>query len=153
MFIKHVLKGTTAIIVYVDDIAITRDDSEKVRRLKSHIGDEFEVKHLGALHYFLRIEVARSRKGIFISQRKYILDLLTKTGLLRVRLVETSIEINHRLNNHNGRPLIDAGTYQRLVGKLIYLALTRPDIAFAVGVVSQLMHALRTPHLEVTFEF
>ena len=65
--------------------------------------------------------------------------------------METPIEVNHRLNDQDGRLLIDDGQYQNLVGKLIYLALTRSDIAFVVGVISQFMHVPRTPHLEATF--
>lgn len=79
------------------------------------------------------------------------LDLLTETGLLGVRPVDTPIKANHGLNDQDGRPLIDAGWYQQLVGKLIYPALKRLDIAFTVSVVSQFMHALRTLHLEATF--
>lgn len=138
-------------IVYVDDIVITGDDPSEVTRLKSYLNSEFEVKNLGTLHYFLGFEVARSRKDIFISQRKYVLDLSIETGLLGTRPAETPIEVNHGLNDQDGRPLIDADKYQRLVGKLIYLSLIRPDIAFAVGVVSQFIHAPQTPHLEATY--
>lgn len=64
---------------------------------------------------------------------------------------DTPIEVNHGLNEKDGKPLIDARRYQRLVEKLIYLALKRLDIAFAVGVVNQFMHVPRTLHLEATF--
>lgn len=116
------------------------------------MSSEFEVKDLGALQYFLGLEITRSKRVIFISHRKYVLDLLTDTGLLGARPINTPpIEANHGLNDQDGRPLIDAGRYQRLVGKLIYLALTWPNIAFTAGVVSQFMHTLRTTHLEATF--
>lgn len=142
LFVKHRMKGTTTVIVYEDDIVITGDDPREVTRLKSYFTSEFEVKDLGALRYFLGIEVARLRKGIFISQRKYILDLLTKTGLLGTRPAETPIEVNHDLYDQDGRSLIDANEYQRLVRKLTYLLLIRPNIIFTVGVLSQFIHAL-----------
>lgn len=63
LFIKHTLKGTTTVIVYVDDIVITGDDSEEERRLESHLSNEYEVKDLGTLRYFLGIEVARSKNA------------------------------------------------------------------------------------------
>lgn len=63
----------------------------------------------------------------------------------------TLIEVNHRLNDQDGRPMIDTSRYQRLVGKLIYLSLTRLDIAYVVGVVSQFMHTPRTPNLEAAY--
>lgn len=115
--------------------------SKEVLHLKSYICGEFEVKDLGSLCYFLEIEVARSKRGIFISKRKHILDLLTETRLLWARPAETPIEANHGLNDQDGKPLIDARRCQKLVGKLTYLALTRHGIAFAVGVVSQFMRA------------
>ncbi|BBG96746.1 transposable element gene [Prunus dulcis] len=91
--------------------------------LQKYLAPEFETKSLGDLKYFLGIE---SKHGIFLSQRKYILDLLAETGML----------INHKLVVSDQVPT-DKERYQRLVGKLIYLSLTRPDIAYAVSVVSQ----------------
>ena len=83
MFIKHSSQGKiAALIVYVDDIVVTGDDLEAIVQLKKSLSKEFEIKDLGALKYFLGIEVARSKHGIFISQRKYILDLPQKTGML-----------------------------------------------------------------------
>lgn len=69
-------KKVTALIVYVDDIMVTRSDEMEMAQLKSNLAREFEIKDLGFLKYFLGIEVAMSRQGIFICQRKYVLDLL-----------------------------------------------------------------------------
>ncbi|RVW19946.1 hypothetical protein CK203_116298 [Vitis vinifera] len=71
----------TALILYVDDMIITGDDSEKIARLQEQLASKFEMKNLGGLKYFLGIEVARSKRRIFLSQRKYILDLLTERKL------------------------------------------------------------------------
>ena len=136
----------TILIVYVDDIVITGDDSAGIEDLKQQLKREFEVKDLGQLRYFLGIEVSRSSKGIYLSQRKYVLDLLSETGMLGSRPACTPIEQNHRLANDSGEP-VDRDQYQRLVGRLIYLSHTRPDIAFAVSVVSQFMHDPKTQHM------
>lgn len=106
------------------------------------------MKQLGDLKYFLGIEVARSKNGIFLSQRKYILDLLNETGTLGCKPASTPIEQNHKLFYCSDATPIDKGRYQRLVGKLIYLSHTRPDIAYAVSVVSQFMHDPRKPHMD-----
>jgi len=97
---------------------------------------EFEMKDLGGLKYFLGIKVLCSNKGIFISQRKYIMNLLAETGMVDCKLPDTPMQVNHGLKFEEGANLIDKERYQRLVGKLIYLSHTRPDIAYAVGVIS-----------------
>lgn len=81
-------------------------------------------------------------------QRKYILDLLAETGLLDCKPADTPIAVNHKLQIVKGAPKADQGMYQRLVGRLIYLAHTRPDVAYAVGVVSQFMHEPQEDHME-----
>ena len=68
--------------VYVDDIVITGDDEREIIRLRENLNKEFEVKDLGQLRYFLDIEIARNPKGIVLSQRKCLLDLLCKIGML-----------------------------------------------------------------------
>jgi len=103
------------------------------------------------LKYFLGIKVSHSEKGIFISQQKYILDLLKETGKVDCRPCETPIDLKHRLENDEEGATTDKGQYQRLVGKLIYLAHTRPDIAYALSVVSQFMHNPKDSHLQVVY--
>ena len=77
LFVKHSEdKKITILIVYVDDIIVTGDNFEEIKRIKQMMAKEFEVKELGALKYFLGMEVARSNEGISVSQRKYTLDLL-----------------------------------------------------------------------------
>eukprot|EP00257_Ricinus_communis_P022132 XP_015581781.1 uncharacterized protein LOC107262162 [Ricinus communis] len=109
---------------------------------------EFDIKDLGQLSYFLGIEIETSHKGLFLSQRKYVLDILKETGKMEVKPINTPMETNVKLNLEVGDPLDNIGHYQHLVGKLIYLIVTRPDIAYAVSMVSQFMHAPRTSHLD-----
>jgi hypothetical protein len=82
LFLKHRNRKVTVLIIYVDDMIITGDDREEISRLQKHLVTKFEMKNLGGLKYFLGIEVARSEQGIFLSQRKYVLDLLSKIGML-----------------------------------------------------------------------
>ena len=76
---------------------ITGDDIEEISRLQGQLATEFEMKNLGGLKYFLGIEVTRSKQGIFLSQRKYVLDLLSEVGLLDCKPAETPIVQNHKL--------------------------------------------------------
>ena len=142
MFMKFSTEGKIEIlIVYVDDIILTGDDVMEMNRLKKSLASEFVIKDLGLLRYFLGMEVARSKKGIVVSQRKYILDLLKETGMNGCRPLDTPMDPNVKLGKNGEGVLVDTARYQRLVGKLIYLSHTRLDIAFAVSMVSQFMHA------------
>ncbi|RVX02692.1 Retrovirus-related Pol polyprotein from transposon RE2 [Vitis vinifera] len=99
------------LVVYVDDIVITGSDQDGIQKLKQHLFTHFQTKDLGKLKYFLGIEIAQSSSGVVLSQRK------------------------------TGEPLGDPGRYRRLVGKLNYLTITRPDISFPVSVVSQFLQS------------
>ncbi|XP_019094533.1 PREDICTED: uncharacterized protein LOC109129941 [Camelina sativa] len=102
----------------------------------------FDIKDLGELKYFLGIEVYRSDEGLFLSQRKYALDLLSETSKLGSKAVTTPLEENYKAGGQgelNTAPFKDVSLYRRLVGKLIYLTITRPDIFFAMNQASQQM--------------
>ncbi|GKE75717.1 putative RNA-directed DNA polymerase [Tanacetum coccineum] len=128
-------------------MVITRNDEEEIKRLKEGLFTEFEMKDLGNLKYFLGIEVLRSPKGIFICQKKYILDLLAEIGMINCKPADTPMMVNQKLFMEKKAKLADKNRYQRLVGKLIYLSHTRPDIAYAVGVVSRFMHQPQVAHM------
>ncbi|RVW69137.1 Retrovirus-related Pol polyprotein from transposon RE1 [Vitis vinifera] len=152
LFVKKSHAGKmTILIVYVDDIILSRNDMEELQNLKKYLSEEFEVKDLGNLKYFLGMEVARSRKGIVVSQRKYILDLLKKTGMLGCKPIDTPMDSQKKLGIEKESTPVDRGRYQWLVGRLIYLSHTRPDIGFAVSAVSQFMHSPTEEHMEAVY--
>ncbi|XP_038885878.1 uncharacterized mitochondrial protein AtMg00810-like [Benincasa hispida] len=135
------------LIVYVDDIVLSGDDEGEITRLKTRMAREFEIKDLGKLSYFLVMEVARSRQGISISQRKYTLDLLKEIGKTGCKPADTPVEYNAKLGVINNKVPVSKERYQRLVGKLIYLSHTRPDISYAVSMVSQFIQAPYEEHM------
>jgi transposase InsO family protein len=148
MFYKKRFDKISILIIYVDDMIITGNDKEGIKDLEEKLFKEFEMKSLGGLKYFLGIEVTRNREGIYLSQRKYILDLLSETGMLDCKPVDTPMIPNVKLEAYADHTPTNIDRYQRLVGKLIYLAHTRPDIAYAVSVVSQFMHSPKEEHSE-----
>jgi hypothetical protein len=151
LFTKFSQDGKIAVlIVYVDDIVLTGNDYDEMGRVKEKLAIDFEIKDLGSMRYFLGMEVARSKDGIVVSQQKYILDLLKETGMSGCRPADTPMDPNAKLWEKGSVP-VDTGRYQRLVGKLIYLSHTRPDIAFSVSVVSQFMHSPFEEHLEAVY--
>ena len=142
MFYKHSTTSKIVILIaYVDDIILTSNDAGELEVLKKFLAREFEIKDLEAPRYFLGMQFARSKKGIFVSRRKYVLDLLKETGLLGCKPIETPMEPNLRLQLASVDKVVNRDQYQRLVGRLIYLSHTRPDITFAVSVVSQFMNS------------
>ncbi|RVW80446.1 Retrovirus-related Pol polyprotein from transposon RE1 [Vitis vinifera] len=92
LFLKKQHGKITTLIVYVDDMIVTGNDPEERKALQNYLSREFEMKDLGPLKYFLGIEVSRSSEGIFLSQRKYALDLLQETGMSGCQPVDTPIE-------------------------------------------------------------
>lgn len=147
VFFRHNTHGKCIyLVVYVDDIVITGNDHDGICQLKKHLCCHFQTKDLGKLKYFLGIEVAQSKIGIVISQRKYVLDLLEETSMLDCKPMDTPMDPNVKLVPGQGEPLKDPERYRRLVGRLNYLTLTRPDISFAVSVVSQFLQAPCNDH-------
>lgn len=88
---------TMGLILYVDDIIVTCDNKEEIKGLESWLENEFEMKDMGNLRYFLRFEVARSSYGIIVSQRKYILDWLEESRMTGSKSTKTPIDLNHKL--------------------------------------------------------
>uniref|UniRef100_A0A2N9FMT7 Reverse transcriptase Ty1/copia-type domain-containing protein n=1 Tax=Fagus sylvatica TaxID=28930 RepID=A0A2N9FMT7_FAGSY len=100
----------------------------------------------GPLSYFLSLEVFSSSDGYYLTQVKYTSNLISRVGITDSKIVDTPIEYNNRLNTHDREPLLDATLYRQLVESLVYLTVTRPDISYAVHIISQFMAAPRSFH-------
>ncbi|CAL2271768.1 unnamed protein product [Prunus armeniaca] len=100
LFLKHRKRMVTTLIIYVDDMIITGNDKQEISQLQDYLATEFEMKDLGGLKYFLGIEMVGSQQGIFLSQRKYVLDLLIDTGMLNCKPTNTPIVHNHHLGEY-----------------------------------------------------
>ncbi|WZZ70878.1 hypothetical protein YC2023_082248 [Brassica napus] len=142
--------GMVALLVYVDDIIITGSDKEGIKATKEFLKSMFEIKDLGEMKYFLGIEICKSKEGLFMSQRKYTLDLLKDAGAYGGKTARMPMEDGYKVPREGGiedsKPFHDPKLYRKLVGKLIYLTITRPDICFAVNQVSQHMQLPKEHH-------
>ncbi|KAK2991023.1 hypothetical protein RJ640_005505 [Escallonia rubra] len=109
------------------------DDSEEIDRVQVNLGVRFHMKKLGELHHFLGLELEQNEEGIFMCQQKYAKDLLVRFGMFGSNVIETPMEVNANLHMDEGEDIKDPTKYRQLIGSLIYLTLTRPDIAQAIG--------------------
>ena len=125
----------------MNDIVITDSDQDGIQKLKQHLFSHFQTKDFGKLKYFLRIEIARSKSSVVMSQRKYALDILEETSMLECKPVDTPMDPNAKLVPGHGESLRDPGRYRRLVGRLNYLTITRSDISFPMSVASQFLQS------------
>ena len=133
VFIKSGAAGYVFLPVYVDDILLTGGDTTGIAQTKEYLSTYFVTKDMGKPKYFLRIEFAYSKDKMTLSQRKYVLDLLYETGLLGCKPESTPIEQNPPFWDKTSVLLKEPDRYRCLIGELIYLTVTRPDISFAVG--------------------
>ncbi|KAD4584722.1 hypothetical protein E3N88_22323 [Mikania micrantha] len=148
LFIHKTGKTYVAALIYVDDVIIVENDMNKIQTTKKELHDQFTIKDLGPLKYFLGIEVARTKEGIVLSQRKYTLDILRDMGLEGCRPSAFPMEQGLKLDKCENEQRVDATQYRRLVGRLLYLQATRPDITYSVNVLSQFVAHPRQTHLE-----
>lgn len=144
--VKH--SKITLILVYVDDLLIAGDSNDNITDLKLMLSKNFHMKDLGNVSYFLGIEVLRSSDGFFLSQRKYVTDLLKEYHMVGVKPSKLPMQTKIKLGPDKGVPLLDIQPYQRLLGKLIYLTVTRPDIVYPVHILTQYMQAPTSDHMQ-----
>ena len=146
-FFVYVKQGVRLrILIYVDDLIISGTSPKDIQIFKNYLASCFNMKDLGPVKYFLGLEIARSKEGIYLCQRKYASDIVAEVGLLGCRPAGSPIDQNHKLAKADGALLADPQTYRRLLGRLIYLSATRPDLAYSIHVLSQFMHAPRAKH-------
>ncbi|XP_070005358.1 uncharacterized mitochondrial protein AtMg00810-like [Nicotiana sylvestris] len=157
---KKMNSELVVILAYVDDLLVTRSSLRLIKKVRKDLQERFKMKDLGDLKYFLGIEFFRSQEGIVMCQRKYSLEIVSKLGLAGAKPATTPLEFNHKLTSIEfdkqipnvrstvEKELEDKGGYQRLVGRLLYLTMTRSNIAFVVQGLRQYMHAPKISHME-----
>ncbi|GKD15051.1 retrovirus-related pol polyprotein from transposon TNT 1-94 [Tanacetum coccineum] len=148
VFVKAKGDSFTVALVYVDDILITGNSDEEITQVKKALEDKFTIKDLGLARYFLGIELCRTETGTYLHQRKYVLDLLKDAGLTAGKPTTFPLPQNLKLSLDKGVPLKHPDSYRRLVGRLLYLSMTRPDISYSVQHLSQFISAPKDPHMQ-----
>ena len=146
LFIYHFGSEMAYLLSYVDDIVLTASSDSLLRRIIASLQHEFAMKDLGQLHHFLGMSVTHSSARLFLSQRQYILDILERAGMQDCKPCSTPVDTCAKLS-YDGPPVDDSSQYRSLVGALLWITFTRPDIVFAIQQACLFMHDPRAPHL------
>jgi len=130
----------------VDDLFLTGNENQ-IMESKKKLAEEFEMKDLGLMHYFLGLEVWQSSEGIFLNRGKYVVEILKSLNMLKCKFMATPMYSNLKLLADDSLELVDVTHYRQIIGSLMYLTNTRPDICFAVNTLSQYLVQPRRVHL------
>ncbi|GKC90604.1 ribonuclease H-like domain-containing protein, partial [Tanacetum coccineum] len=134
------------LLIYVYDIVLTASSTNLLQRIISSLHKEFDMTDLWALNYFLGISVTRDSTCMFLSQKKYALEILDMVHMAKCNPTRTPVDTESKLGS-DGDPISNPTLYRSLVGGLQYLTFTRPNISYAVQQVCLYMHDPREPHL------
>ncbi|XP_065630728.1 uncharacterized mitochondrial protein AtMg00810-like [Quercus suber] len=119
LFLHRTDKCTILLLLYVDDMIITSDNFIGIQELKDFLSQQFEMKDLGHLSYFLGLEITHSTDGLYITQAKYASELLSRAGLIDSKTVDTPVELNAHLTLTRGKPLSNPSLYRPLVSQYL----------------------------------
>lgn len=136
------------LLVYVDDIILTGNNSDFISTFIHALANKFSLKDLGPLRYFLGVEVIPTAARIFLTQQQYIQNLLERTKMSKANPVPTPMAVNTNISISDGMLLQTATEYRQVIGSLQYLSFTRPDVAFCVNKLAQFMHKPTDVHWE-----
>ncbi|GKA54785.1 ribonuclease H-like domain-containing protein [Tanacetum coccineum] len=146
LFIYRQGSQVAYLLIYVDDIILTASCPALLQQIIGSLNNEFDMTDLGALNYFLGISADRTPTGLFLSQKKYALQLLERAHMVTCNPSRTPVDTESKLGPE-GAPVQDPTLYRSLAGGLQYLTFTRPDLSYAVQQICLYMHDPREPHL------
>ncbi|XP_019416403.1 PREDICTED: uncharacterized protein LOC109327693 [Lupinus angustifolius] len=149
LFTKSSSTSFTAILVYVDDLVLAGNNLCEIQIVKQALDHAYKIKDLGQFRFFLGLEVSISKTGLLLNQRQYALSILQDTGTLASKPYKTSFDPSTKLQFNHGSPLPDPSLYRRLVGRLIYLTISRPDLSYAIQQLSLYMESPHDTHYQV----
>ncbi|KAL2232434.1 UNVERIFIED_CONTAM: Retrovirus-related Pol polyprotein from transposon RE1 [Sesamum indicum] len=146
LFSKSIESEVIFLLVYVDDVLISSSAEALIQPVKDYLHGIFTLKDLGHAKYFLGLEIARSSEGTSVTQQKYIKDIIHDSGLDNANPVHTLLPSGLKLSSC-GTVLEDPESYRRLIGRLLYLGFTRPDVSYGAQQLSQFVHRPCKEHL------
>ncbi|KAI3827876.1 hypothetical protein L1987_01964 [Smallanthus sonchifolius] len=151
VFIKHLGHGGDILLVqvYVDDIIFGSTNEEMCREFEQVMKSKFEMSNMGELSFFLGLQVSQRQDGIYLHQTKYVQDILSKYKMNDSNTYGTPIPVNHGLHPDKDGKDVDYKLYRGMIGSLMYLTASRPDIMFYVCLCSRFQSQPKESHLIV----
>jgi len=147
LFTKSKEGGKILIVsLYVDDLIYTGNDGSMCKEFKRSMMAEFDMSDLGKMKYFLGVEVIQTSNGIFICQRKYAHEVLSRFGMENCNAVKNPIVLGTKLSKDDTGTKVDATLFKQVVGSLMYLTTTRPDLMYGVSLISRFMSSPTESH-------
>ncbi|XP_058004059.1 retrovirus-related Pol polyprotein from transposon TNT 1-94 [Hevea brasiliensis] len=147
LYVKHQSNDVVVVSLYVDDLLVTGSNLKLIEEFKFKMQQVFEMNDLGKMCYFLGMEISQSDKGFFVSQKKYAWELLKKFDFSKCKPVSIPATHGEKLKKNDDSQLADALIYRSMIGSLLYLSITRPDIMFATSILSRFMNSPSEIHL------
>jgi hypothetical protein len=136
LYFKIENDGPVILLLYVDDSFLT-DEENLITDCNKKLAAEFEMKDLGPMHYFIGLEVWHSPEEIFLNQGKYVVEILKRFDMMDYKSMSTPMETNLKLLVDTSSKIVDVTLYRQVIGSLMYLTNTRPDICFATNTSSR----------------
>ncbi|KAD6795278.1 hypothetical protein E3N88_06174 [Mikania micrantha] len=149
LFIKYTAKGMVIVSLYVDDLIYTGNNEDMCDEFRNSMMLEFEMTNLGRMKYFLGVEVLQSDEGIRMGQMKYAIEILERFNMWDSNGVKNPIVPGSTVTKTGDKTKVDETMYKSLVGSLMYLTVTRPDLMYAVCYISRFMADPRDEHLQL----
>jgi hypothetical protein len=140
--------GPVILLLYVNELFLTCEENH-ITYCKKNLSSEFEMKDLGPMHYFLSLEVWKCPEEIFLIQGKYVVEILKRFDMMYYRSMSTPMEMNLKFFNNTSSETVDVTLYRQMIGSLMYLKNTRPDICFGVNTLNHYLVEPRCLHLVV----
>ncbi|KAI5313515.1 hypothetical protein L3X38_042691 [Prunus dulcis] len=139
--------GILIVSLYVDDIVYTGSCGKLLEEFKNDMMKHYEMTDLGLLYHFLGMGVVQTNKHTFLHQKKYAMKVIEKFGLKDCKSVVTPLVASERLCKEDGSEAANENEYRQIVGSLLYLTATRPDIMFASSLLARFMHNPTRKHM------
>ena len=148
LYVKKTDVGIVIVSLYVDDLLMTGRSKELIEEFKGGMKEAFEMTDLGKMSFFLGMQVQQDRGEVFVSQEKYAKEILRKFKMEECKPIATPMNQKEKFSNEDGADKVDEKLYKSLIGCLMYLTATRPNITYAVSLLSRYMHCASEIHFK-----